>query len=200
MKRSAHSKEIRQNEVGEPAFTGAPNVGHILKRMRMQRSLSIRDVADGSGLSASFLSAVERGESDVSIGRLARIAEFFDHDLGSMLGYSTRLSRPSFVTKSSRTMVNRGRGIRYELLRLPGLSLELAVITFDPRSGFRDELTHEGVDTVLVTSGEIVLRVNDVDYPMRASECAVFSGGYAHTMRNDSGRTASAVGVTTAHM
>ncbi len=200
MKRPSKTREIRQNEVGEPAFTGAPNVGHILKRMRMQRGLSIRDVADGSGLSASFLSAVERSESDVSIGRLARIAEFFDHDLGSMLGYSTRLSRPSFVTKSLRTMINRGRGIRYELLRLPGLSLELALITFDPRSGFRDELTHEGVDTVVVTSGEIVLRVNEVDYPMRTSECAVFSGGYAHAMRNDSARPASAVGVTTAHM
>jgi transcriptional regulator with XRE-family HTH domain len=194
------SKAVRHNEEGEPAYRGAPNIGLILKRMRTQRKLSIRDVADGSGLSASFLSAVERGESDVSIGRLARIAEFFDQDLGSMLGYSTRLSRPSFVTKSDRVMLNRGRGVRYELLRLPGLNLEMASISFDPRSAFRDELTHEGVDTLYVISGEIVLRVNDVDYPMRAGECAVYSAGFAHTIRNDSGRPATAVGLTTAHM
>jgi transcriptional regulator with XRE-family HTH domain len=194
------SKTVRHNEEGEPAYRGAPNIGLILKRMRTQRKLSIRDVADGSGLSASFLSAVERGESDVSIGRLARIAEFFDQDLGSMLGYSTRLSRPSFVTKSDRVMLNRGRGVRYELLRLPGLNLEMASISFDPRSAFRDELTHEGVDTLYVISGEIVLRVNDVDYPMRAGECAVYSAGFAHTIRNDSGRPATAVGLTTAHM
>jgi transcriptional regulator with XRE-family HTH domain len=194
------SKAVRHNEEGEPAYRGAPNIGLILKRMRTQRKLSIRDVADGSGLSASFLSAVERGESDVSIGRLARIAEFFDQDLGSMLGYSTRLSRPSFVTKSDRVMLNRGRGVRYELLRLPGLNLEMASISFDPRSAFRDELTHEGVDTLYVISGEIVLRVNDIDYPMRAGECAVYSAGFAHTIRNDSGRPATAVGLTTAHM
>lgn len=194
------SKAVRHNEEGEPAYRGAPDIGQILKRMRTQRKLSIRDVAEGSGLSASFLSAVERGESDVSIGRLARIAEFFDQDLGSMLGYSTRLARPTFVRKSDRVMLNRGRGIRYELLRLPGLNLEFATISFDPRSAFRDELTHEGVDTLYVTSGEIVLRVNEVDYPMRAGECAVYSAGYAHTIRNDSARPATAVGLTTARM
>lgn len=199
-KRPSKTREIRHNDAGEPAFAGAPNVGHILKRMRSQRGMSIRDVAEGSGLSPSFLGALERGETDVAIGRLARIAEFFDHDLGSMLGYSTQLSRPSFVTKSSRTMLNRGRGVRYELLRLAGVGLELALISFEPRSGFRDELTHEGVDTIVVTGGEIVLRVNDVDYPMRAPECAVFSGAYAHAMRNDSARPATAVGITTAQM
>lgn len=191
---------VRHNEQGEPAFRGAPNVSQILKRMRQARKLSIRDVAEGSGLSASFLSAVERGESDVSIGRLARIAEFFDQDLGSMLGYSARLSRPSFVGKSDRVFMNRGRGVRYELLRLPGLNLELAVMSFEPRSAFRDELTHEGIDTLYVTAGEVVLRVNESDYPMRAGECAVYSAGFAHSVRNDSPRAASALGVTTAHM
>lgn len=191
---------VRHNEQGEPAFRGAPNVSQILKRMRQARKLSIRDVAEGSGLSASFLSAVERGESDVSIGRLARIAEFFDQDLGSMLGYSARLSRPSFVGKSDRVFMNRGRGVRYELLRLPGLNLELAVMSFEPRSAFRDELTHEGIDTLYVTAGEVVLRVNESDYPMRAGECAVYSAGFAHSVRNDSPRAASVLGVTTAHM
>ncbi len=193
-------RAVRHNEEGEPAYRGAPNVSQILRRMRLTRQLSIRDVAEGSGLSASFLSAVERGESDVSIGRLARIAEFFDQDLGSMLGYSTRLSRPSFVGKSDRVLMNRGKGVRFELLRLSGLNLEIAVISFEPRCAFRDELTHEGVDTLYVTSGEVVLRVNDVDYPMHAGECAVYSAGFAHTMRNDSARAATAFGVTTARM
>src|ERR1700730_8579299 len=120
------SKAVRHNEEGEPAFRGAPDIGQILKRMRTQRKLSIRDVADGSGLSASFLSAVERGESDVSLGRLARIPEFPHRDLCSMPGYGRRLSRPAFAPTSDRVTLTRGRGIRYELLRRPGLSLELA--------------------------------------------------------------------------
>jgi transcriptional regulator with XRE-family HTH domain len=194
------TKPTRVNEAGEPVYSGAPNVSQILKRMRQSRKLSIRDVAAGSGLSASFLSAVERGESDVSLGRLAQIAEFFDQDLGSMLGYSTRLSRPSFVGKSLRVMYNRGKGVRYELLKLPGLNLEMVVISFEAGCAFRDELTHEGVDTLYVTAGELVLSVNGVDYPMRTGECAVYSAGYAHGIRNDSPRPASAIGLTTAQM
>jgi transcriptional regulator with XRE-family HTH domain len=194
------ARRASANKQGDSAFRGAPDIGAILKRMRMQRDLSIRDVAEGSGLSASFLSAVERGESDVSIGRLARIAEFFDQDLGSMLGYGTQLARPTFIGKSDRATRNRGRGVRYELLRLPGLNIELAVMTFEPRSAMRDALTHEGIDILYVASGEIVLRVSEVDYPMAAGACAVYSAAYAHTFRNDSGKAASAIGFTTARM
>jgi len=35
---------------------------------------------------------------------------------------------------------------------------------------------------------------------MRAGECAVFSAGFAHTIRNDSPRIATAFGLTTARM
>jgi transcriptional regulator with XRE-family HTH domain len=190
----------RRRETEEPPYRGAPDVSRILKRMRQANDLSIREVAEGSGLSASFVSALERGESDVSIGRLARIAEFFHQDLGALLGYSTRVSRPNFAAKSDRKLRNRGRGVRYELIRVPGLNVELAVMSFEPRSGFRDEMIHEGVDVLYVTSGEMVLRVNEVDYPMQAGDCASYLGSYSHTMRNDSAKPASALGITTAHM
>jgi len=41
--------------------------------------------------------------------------------------------------------------------------LEVAVISFKPRYACRNELTHEGVDILYVTSGEVVLRVDEVD-------------------------------------
>jgi len=195
-----HSMGRRVKSEEEKPGPNALIVGTIIKRLRLQRDISIRDVADGSGLSPSFLSAVERGESDISIGRLARIAEFFDHDVGSLLGYSTRLAKPNFLTKRDRALVNRGKGVRYEVFRLPGLSLELVTINLAPRAAFRDELTHEGIDTLLVISGEIILRANGIDYPMQAGDCTVYSAAYSHGMRNDSLKPATAIGMTTAKM
>jgi mannose-6-phosphate isomerase-like protein (cupin superfamily) len=117
-----------------------------------------------------------------------------------MLGYSTRLARPTFVDKSARRVVNRGPGVRYELMQIPGMNMEFVIMHFAARSGFRDELTHEGMDALYAVTGELVLRVNHIDYPISAGECVVYSAAYPHSVRNDSARQASAFGITTAQM
>lgn len=186
----------------ERAAAGAsvPDVGKILQRLRAQRGVTVRELAEHSDLSESFIRAVERGESDISLGRLARLANFFEYDLGSFLGFTTKLARPNFVQKEQRALLNRGKGVRYEALHLPGIDLDLVAIEFTPRSKLKDEISHEGIDVVYVTEGEVVIVVDGVDYPMGAGECCVFSAGYAHGMRNDSGRKASVISITTARM
>jgi len=177
-----------------------PDVGAILKRLRERNGVTVRDLAKASGLSASFIRAVERGDSDISLGRLARLAQFFEYDLGSFLGYTTQLSRPNFVGQETRKKVNRGRGVDYEALHLPGIDLDFITLTLAAKSKFKNELAHEGVDVVYVIEGDIVLVVDGVDYAMAAGDCCVFSAAYPHMVRNDSGRKARAVSLTTGRM
>ncbi len=177
-----------------------PNVGKILKHLRARHRVSVRDVAERSGLSPSFISAVERGESDISLGRLARLAQFFEQDLGAFLGFSTQLSRPNFVRGESRTRVNRGRGVSYHVLHLPGIDLDFIVVRMAPHSAFKNELAHEGIDVLYVIEGDAILRIDGADYPMTTDDCCVFAAGYRHGLRNDSARPASLIAVTTGRM
>ena len=177
-----------------------PDVGKILQRLREQRNVTVKELAESSDLSESFIRAVERGESDISLGRLARLARFFEYDLGSFLGFTSGLSRPNFIGKENRATLNRGRGIRYEALHLPGIDLDFVTVELAPKSKFKDAMTHEGIDVVYVTHGEIVLEVDGVDYPMSEGECCVFSAAYRHRVRNDSSRAASIVSITTGRM
>jgi transcriptional regulator with XRE-family HTH domain len=178
----------------------APDVGTILRRLRERNNVTVRDLAKASGLSASFIRAVERGASDISLGRLARLAEFFEHDLGSFLGYTTQLSRPKFVTQETRKKVTRGRGVDYEALHLPGIDLDFIMVKFEPRARFKNELAHEGIDVVFVVEGDVVLVVDGIDYPMTEDDCCVFSAAYPHLVRNDSPRRATIVSLTTGRM
>jgi transcriptional regulator with XRE-family HTH domain len=177
-----------------------PNVGQILRRLRRQHKLSVRQVAERSNLSHSFLHAVERGESDISLGRLARLARVFGYDIGSFLGFTTRLSQPNFVGKNDRSLINRGQGVRYESLRLPGIEFELEAVEFAPRSSFRNELSHEGIDVVYCTHGKLVVVFNGNDYPMEAGDCCVFSAAYPHKLRNDSNKAAAVISFTSGRM
>ncbi len=184
----------------EPPYRGAPDVGAVLKRLRKQRGVSIRAVAEGSGLSPSFISALERGQTDVSIGSVARIANFFNYDVGAMLGYSSQIARPAFIRPSDRLKRHRGRGIAFEVVRLPGMNLDVNLMSFAPRAAYKDVLVHDGVEALLVTAGELVLMVDGVDYLLRNGECAVYSAAYPHTIRNDSSKEAAAIGMTTGRM
>ncbi len=191
----------RPSHNGKPATQApVPNIGKILKHLRARHRVSVRDVAERSGLSSSFISAVERGESDISLGRLARLAQFFDQDLGTFLGFSTQLSRPNFVRSESRSKVNRGRGVSYQVLHLPGIDLDFIVVQMAPKAEFKNEIAHEGIDVVYVMEGEAVLRIDGVDYPMTTDDCCVFAAGYRHGMRNDSAQPVTVIAVTTGRM
>ena len=69
--------------------------------------------------------------------------------------------------------------------------------TLAPHSRFADEVTHAGIDVMYVSEGTLVLVVDGVDYPLDATECAVWPSSHAHTVRNDGDVPAVALGFTT---
>jgi transcriptional regulator with XRE-family HTH domain len=59
-----------------------------LRRLRAERGLSLAQLARATGISSSFLSLVEQAQSDITIGRLVRLAEFYDVELAELLAGS----------------------------------------------------------------------------------------------------------------
>jgi len=200
MTKRTSSKKSGASGIRDDGALLAPDVGKILERVRTQRGMTVRELADKSGLSASFIRAVERGDSDIAIGRLAKLAQVFHYDLGSFLGFTSQLTRPTFIEAGERKRVNRGKGVSYEVLHIPALDLDLVNVGLAPGAEFRNELSHEGIDVVYVVGGELILIVNHVDYPMAEGECCVFAAGFPHKLRNDSRTHAVAISITTGRM
>jgi len=188
-------------DVEQPALPGsaypAPRVGEVIRRLRQQRGLSLRDLGERSGLSQSFLGAVERGRSDIAVGRLAQVAGVLGHDVASLLGYSLRGATPVVVGPDEHVRVPRGDGVDFRTFRIPTTNLEFMVTTFAPHTRFDDVVTHAGIDVMFVTEGSLVLVVDGVDYPLQTLECAVWPASHAHTVRNDGDVPACALGFTT---
>jgi transcriptional regulator with XRE-family HTH domain len=174
-----------------------PKVGEMIRSLRVQQGKSIREVATAAGVSPAFLSAVERGDTDISVGRLARVANVFGHDLGSLLGYSARRSQPRIIGPADRVSMPRGKGIDFTAIPIPGTTLEMMIAAVAPHTQFEDVVTHAGTDILFVAEGELVLVVDGIDYPLQEGDCAVWPSSHAHTVRNDSDRPARAVGMAT---
>jgi transcriptional regulator with XRE-family HTH domain len=176
---------------------GTPRAGETIHRLRVSKEMSLRALADASGLSVSFLRAVERGESDIDVGRLAQVARVFDLDVASLLGYTLRQTRPRLIAADQRIVVPSEPGVEYVALRIPGTSLEFMSATLAPHAGFDGTTTEGGIDVLFVIEGAVVLEFDGSTYQIGESECATWPSSYPHAIRNDTDACARIVGFAT---
>jgi len=60
-------------------------LGTRLRRLRRAGGHSLAQVAEATGISTSFISHIENGKSDITIGRLLRLAAFYGIDISELL-------------------------------------------------------------------------------------------------------------------
>src|SRR5829696_924972 len=119
------------------AIESGLNVGPRVKALREAMDLSLRDLAERSGVSAPMLSQVERGETSPTLSVAARIAGGLDLSLSQLL----RLDESGTVTvvrAAERTTGGaRSRGHSYEVLTppLPGQRAEVSLHVLKPGAG-----------------------------------------------------------------
>ncbi|MFI6684156.1 cupin domain-containing protein [Streptomyces sp. NPDC050485] len=174
---------------------GFPPPGEVLHRLRTRKGMSLRQVAAECGLSVSFLASLERGETDIALERLGRLAKVFDHDVGSFLGFSRGRATPSLFPREKQEVLRRAPGVVYRLLRSPELGYQVVTGDFEPRSSLTEDLQHEGSDLITITRGTLVARYNGVDHELRAGDSVQWSAGHPHSFRNDTDEPAQMIAV-----
>jgi transcriptional regulator with XRE-family HTH domain len=85
-----------------------PVLGRRLRALRQKRGHTLAVVADGTGLSNSFVALVERGGSDISLGRLYRLLRFYDVELDELVP-------PSRTPDVDHYILRRGEGKLIEI-------------------------------------------------------------------------------------
>jgi transcriptional regulator with XRE-family HTH domain len=188
-------------EVPEAVATIGPRV-HAL---RDAMGLSLRDLAERSGVSAPMLSQVERGETSPTLQVAARIAAGLELRLSQLL----RLDEGGTVTVVRRAERRKGpagaRGHRYEILTppLPGQRAELSRHTLAPGAktgGAGDPPMHEpgSRETALVESGQVALLCDGASYPLSAGDCVTFDADLPHHFENPGPEEATLLAIVSA--
>ena len=141
--------------VTEPAIAA---IGARVRALREAQRLSLRDLAERSGVSAPMLSQVERGETSPTLQVAARIAAGLELRLSQLL----RLDEDGIVTvvRHAERRAGGADGHRYEILTppLPGQRAEVSLHRLAPGAatgGPGDPPMHEpgSRETALVQAG-----------------------------------------------
>lgn len=190
-----------QARIGERDLAAA--AGRRVRSLREARGLSLRDLAQRSGVSAPMLSQVERGETSPTLAVAGKIAA----GLGLSLSQLLRLDEAAHVAvvrRRERHVVRRD-GHRFEELT-PSLPGERAAVTVHRlRGGARtggpgDPPIHApgSRETAVVQSGRIALVLDGERHELGAGDSATFDADLPHWFENPGRGEAAFLAVVTA--
>ena len=130
--------------------------------MRKARGLSLADVAAATGISRSLLSLIETGRSDITIGRLARLAQLYEIRLADLVP-EPRHPDPIVVRADDRPGFHySAEGIEIELLVPPGRhGLQALLATFAPRAAMADYVLQSDEQFLHVIEGRFRTEFGD---------------------------------------
>lgn len=77
-------------------------LGDHVRRLRRSRGLTLETLADQAGLSPRFLSDLERGRGNISIGRLLKVARALEASIAELVAPLDEPPAPAAVAGSSR--------------------------------------------------------------------------------------------------
>jgi transcriptional regulator with XRE-family HTH domain len=203
----AQARRRSPAEDGDPpweAFDSAV-IGARVKALREASALSLRDLAERSGVSAPMLSQVERGETSPTLTVAARIAAGLDLRLSQLLrldeGGSVTIVRPSARSGGG----NAKRGHRFQVLTPahPGQRSELSRHTLAPAGATGapdDPPMHEpgSRETALVELGSVVLVCDGQRYELLEGDCVTFDADLPHHFENPTDAEAAFLAVVSA--
>jgi transcriptional regulator with XRE-family HTH domain len=166
-------------------------LGRRIKALREAMGLSLRDLAERSGVSAQMLSQVERGETSPTVAVAARIAEGLDLTLSRLFRLDEGGGVNVVRVADRRDGGAASHGHMFEVLTpaLPGQRAEISMHVLAPAAataGPGDIPIHEpgSQESAVVLSGRLRLVCDGRDYDLAEGDAVTFDADLPHHFEN----------------
>jgi transcriptional regulator with XRE-family HTH domain len=172
-----------------------PALGKRLKALRMSRGLSLKEVAAETGVSASFLSMIEMGRNEMTVGRLLLMANFYEVRLDDLVG-EREMEPPVVLRQDDRRAIDSDNPrVRTE----PLASWHRGDVTstssrFDAGAELSEADSQAGPEFVLVLAGELTIEFDDeTSLLLREGDSTWFEASRRHRRVNTGDREAHVI-------
>jgi transcriptional regulator with XRE-family HTH domain len=173
-----------------PAFnepiTDMINVGRQLRELRTGRSLSIRTLAEVSGLNVNTLSLIENGKTSPSVSTLQQLAMAMGVPITAFFEAEPPITRIVYQKAGQRRRAAFSHGTLEDLaagLTLPGGQLLLVTLEPGTDSG-PTPIVHTGYEFVFCLEGCLTYAIQDQVYTLEPGDSLIFEAHLPHRWRN----------------
>lgn len=160
-----------------------------LRARRKELRMTLKDVAEKSGLSFSFIAQIERGRAMPSLTSLITLARVLDVPISYFVDQP--MAQTPETRHAQRVPYSVGpSSVVYERLSttFPGSQLNCALIHEPP--GYRTEpMTHEGEEFIYMIEGSLTVELEGKAYVLDPGDSLHFLSARVHTTWNHTDRT-----------
>ena len=161
-------------------------IGKSIKSFRLQKNLTLQELADKTGYSKGYLSKVEKSDKAPPVATLSTIARELGVTVASFLGEGPQNDSIYLVRKSERTlMASTGEefGYAYEALAnpYPNKHMEPFVLSYPSKDAFNYGFQHDGEEMLFVLQGKIRFKYGDREFVLEEGDCVYFDSSVLHT-------------------
>jgi transcriptional regulator with XRE-family HTH domain len=166
--------------------------GARLRLRRRELGLTLKEVADGSGLSVGFISQIERGITTPSLSSLASVSRVLKVPLSEFLTQPAKTTSPATRHGQRPHFAIGGNSLVYERLSasFPGCVLRTLIIHEPP--GHRSEpISHDGEEIFYILDGALTVEVGADKHILETGDSIHFPSKLVHSSWNHTNRPAT---------
>lgn len=162
------------------------NVGAQIRQARKDKSLTLQDMSDRSGLSVSQLSKLETAKARLTVDLALRIAGVLGVPVASFLhGPKPEMQSRRTITRANAGLQHEGSGMKYEVLCSDFRDkhnifwrVTVTARSFEENGGWR---SHAGEEFIYVLSGSLELHTIHYDKAiLEPGDSILFDGAMQH--------------------
>jgi transcriptional regulator with XRE-family HTH domain len=170
-------------------------VGQLLRQLRDERGISIRELSRISGLSANALSMIERGLTSPSVSTLYRLTDALNVPVTALFRTDQAQQPIVFRSVSERTHVPFPLGL-WEGLGGEAFTGRMQPFMLTLEKGAEsgpEKIVHTGSEFVMCLRGKLEYEVEGKNYLIEAGESLLFAARLTHRWRNPGNTVTNAI-------
>lgn len=162
-----------------------------LKMLRVQAGLTLEQLAHATDLTKGYLSKLERGLSEPSVGAALKLAKVLHVPVEEVFATDVEKT-PVVVRRSALAAQEMARTPRVVSSALPEHRMMAFVLNpFDEQERDHPMSSHSGEEILYVLSGEVLLEVADRKERLCTGDSAHFNPSISHRITSIGGKQAS---------
>lgn len=208
LKRIKYLREVQQlnvpgimREMGGTARAAKPRLerrplGPKLRRLRARKGTGIVEAARRAGISAGFLSALERSQANASMATLQRLASAYGTTVMELFNSSPHQGR--LVRPADRRVLEVDPGVRMELLSTGAVMLESMLFRVAPLARSEGSCSHQGEEFIYMLSGTLEVWLDELEcFVLHEGDSFRFESTQGHRWFNPSDQEAVLLWINT---
>lgn len=162
------------------------DIGVKIKSLRKERKLTLKQIADHTNLSISFLSQVERSKSSITLESLKKISEALGVNPSYFFSESDRKAETTVMRNINSITNTLQNPFFYKDLsgNIENPLFNPILVMLNPGANREDSYSHSGQEFLYVLEGTLTILIDKEEYELNPFDCIFLDSTTPHNWIN----------------